>query len=89
MKEIHIIVSGNVQGVFFRATVKEIADDLNLSGYAKNLKDGSVEIVAQGLKSNLESFLKEIKSSPGKSQVEKCQVNLKDLQKELSGFRVL
>ncbi len=89
MKEIHIIVSGKVQGVFFRATVKEIAEDLNLNGYAKNLTNGSVEIVAQGLKSSLESFLKEIKNSPGKSQVEKCQVNLRDLQTELSGFKIL
>jgi len=89
MKEIHIIVSGKVQGIFFRATVKEIAEDFKLNGYAKNLKDGSVEIVAQGLETSLEELLKEIKNSPGESQVEKCQSSLRNSQVEFSSFRIL
>jgi len=89
MKEIYIIVSGKVQGVFFRATVKEIAEDLKLCGYAKNLKDGSVEIVAQGLEPDLEKFFKEIKNSPGNSQVSDCQVKMREGQVEFSNFKIL
>ena len=42
------IASGRVQGVGFRAFVRRIASSLKLSGYAKNLPDGTVEIVAEG-----------------------------------------
>lgn len=89
MKEIEIIAFGIVQGVFFRATVKEIAEDFNLSGYAKNLRDGSVEIVAQGPKPDLEEFLEIIKKSPGKSKVETCQSNLRDPKTKFSNFKIL
>ena len=89
MKEIYLIVSGKVQGVFFRATVKEIAEDLKLCGYAKNLKDGSVEIIAQGSEPNLEKFFKEIKNSPGNSQVSDCKAKMRKLQREFSNFKIL
>ena len=42
------IVSGKVQGVFFRASAKKEADRLGLKGYAKNLQSGQVEVLAQG-----------------------------------------
>ena len=48
MKSVHLIVSGNVQGVFFRANVKKKADESGLRGYAKNLEDGNVEVCAEG-----------------------------------------
>ena len=46
--ELKAVVKGLVQGVFFRRTVQEHAYDLSLSGYAKNLSDGNVEICLQG-----------------------------------------
>ena len=42
------IVSGKVQGVFFRASTKKEADKLDLKGYAKNLQSGQVEVLVQG-----------------------------------------
>ena len=48
MKCVHLIVSGRVQGVFFRPNVRNKAVELGLHGYAKNLPDGNVEVVAQG-----------------------------------------
>lgn len=52
-----ILVYGKVQGVFFRAWTKKQAQKLSLSGWAKNLLDGSVEIFVEGNKENLEKFL--------------------------------
>lgn len=43
-----IIISGKVQGVFYRQSTKEKAVDLNITGYVKNLSDGRVEIIAEG-----------------------------------------
>ncbi len=42
------IIQGKVQGVWFRASTKQQADRLNISGYANNLPDGSVEVLASG-----------------------------------------
>ena len=54
MKCVHLIVSGRVQGVFFRDNVRRKANELELHGYAKNLEDGNVEIVAQGNEEKVE-----------------------------------
>lgn len=53
-----ITVSGKVQGVFFRAAAKKQADKLHLTGYAKNLSDGRVEINATGEKQAVEQLIK-------------------------------
>ena len=53
----HIIVQGRVQGVWFRAGTKEKADELGLTGWVKNQPDGTVEIHAEGEKSQLENFI--------------------------------
>lgn len=47
------IVSGRVQGVFFRASARQQATSLGLTGYAKNLPDGKVEVVACGSRQDL------------------------------------
>ncbi len=54
---IHILVKGRVQGVSFRAYTRMEAKKLQLSGYAKNLIDGRVEIIAEGEKEILEKLL--------------------------------
>ena len=61
MLELHVIFNGEVQGVGFRATAKRLADQLQLTGYVKNLPDGSVELVAQGKKEMLEQLLSALK----------------------------
>lgn len=48
LKRIHVIISGRVQGVFFRARTKAMAESLNLKGWVRNLPDGSVEAVFEG-----------------------------------------
>ncbi len=56
MERLHLIISGQVQGVFFRAyTVKE-AQRLKLTGWVKNRPDGKVEVVAEGPDDKLKEF---------------------------------
>ncbi len=45
---VHILVSGKVQGVFFRSSTKDKAEELSLSGWVRNLSDGRVEAVFEG-----------------------------------------
>lgn len=55
-KRYRIVVSGRVQGVFYRATTKAEALRLGLTGYVKNLPTGDVEVVAEGITEKLDSL---------------------------------
>ena len=78
MKCAHLIVSGRVQGVFFRANVKNKAIELNLNGYAKNLPDGNVEIAAEGNEDKLSELVEFIKKGPGIAKIENIKINHKE-----------
>jgi acylphosphatase len=60
-KEVHAIVTGVVQGVGFRASTLRIALSLQLKGFVRNQKDGSVEIFVQGSASQLALFFDRLK----------------------------
>jgi len=54
---LRVLVSGRVQGVYFRAFTRKKALQLGINGYAKNLADGKVEIVAEAEEVILEKFI--------------------------------
>lgn len=64
------LVTGRVQGVFFRASTREQALRLGLSGYAKNLDDGRVEVVASGSDGALVEFEDWLNEGPPSARVE-------------------
>jgi acylphosphatase len=66
---IHCYVSGRVQGVFFRANTQKQAKLLNITGWARNLPDGRVEVFACGEKANLEKLYHWLKQGPAMAQV--------------------
>ena len=78
MKCAHLIVSGRVQGVFFRDNVRRKALELGLKGYAKNLPDGNVEVVAEGSENKLNGLIEFIKKGPGISRVKNIQIKHKE-----------
>lgn len=73
-KSIHILLSGHVQGVYFRASARDRALELDLRGIVRNLRDGRVEIVAQGSESSLERFLEWCWQGPAHAQVDDLQI---------------
>ena len=56
-KQIHVIFSGQVQGVGFRYTTESIANQLGLSGWVKNIRGGDVEVLAEGEEAVLEDII--------------------------------
>ncbi|HIV81787.1 MAG TPA: acylphosphatase [Candidatus Salinicoccus merdavium] len=84
-----ITLSGRVQGVGFRYHSKMIADKLGITGYAKNLTE-DVEILAQGEKDALETFVKKVSegASPG-SSVEDYTVQSVDTDDKYQKFKTL
>ncbi len=82
------IVHGFVQGVGFRYFVYRIATSLNLSGYAKNLWDGTVEVVAEGDKKALEALYDYLKTGPSRANVIKVEKEINDYTGNYSGFDI-
>lgn len=60
-KRLHVYYEGRVQGVGFRFTTEYMAQELNLTGWVKNLPDGRVELVAEGKEDSLQDLLSKIK----------------------------
>jgi len=73
-KHFNIRVSGKVQGVFFRASTKEKADSLHLTGFVRNEWDGSVYAEAEGDEAELREFINWCREGPPRARVERCEV---------------
>jgi acylphosphatase len=69
------LVGGRVQGVFYRATAARRAHDMGVSGYARNLADGRVEVLACGEDSAVLAFVKWLWIGSSASQVTSVQVS--------------
>ncbi|ASZ13957.1 acylphosphatase [Chitinophaga pendula] len=69
-----IIVKGIVQGVYFRATTRDIARQLGVKGQVKNLPDGSVHIIATGDDNAIEQFIAWCRQGPPDANVEELQI---------------
>ena len=85
-KEIYCVIHGEVQGVLFRQFAKEKADNLGIFGYAKNMEDGTVEVVAQGEEASLKTFLESISAGPEDAQVESLNVMWGKVEEEYTHF---
>lgn len=69
MKHWKIDIQGKVQGVFFRASTRETANQLGITGYVENRSDGSVHIEAEGEEDTLRKFLDWCHEGPSNAQV--------------------
>ena len=70
MPAVHLLIKGEVQGVFYRATAKKMADKLGLKGWVKNTRNGDVESTVSGGDKALQEFITWCKKGPEKAQVE-------------------
>lgn len=70
MATYRILVIGKVQGVFYRATAKEVADNLGITGWVRNTEDGHVEIMASGKEESISKFMVWCRKGPEKAEVE-------------------
>ncbi|RLG29592.1 acylphosphatase [Methanosarcinales archaeon] len=88
ISRIHLFYSGYVQGVGFRFSVKRIALSLGLKGWVKNLRNGNVEIVAQGEKNSLEDFANQIRESSLKRYIKNVEINWEEASGEFNNFEI-
>jgi acylphosphatase len=88
MKRAHVFYSGSVQGVGFRYTVQDIAVNLDIYGWVKNLKDGRVEIVAEAEEKNLKEFLDKISKGPLGRYIKDADAVWEKPSKEFNDFDI-
>jgi acylphosphatase len=73
-KALRYLVSGRVQGVFYRASTAETARNLNLNGWARNLRDGRVEVVARGDEAALAKLARWLWDGPPSARVDRVSM---------------
>jgi len=88
MKQARIIVSGKVQGVFFRAFAKQKAGKFCVTGWIRNRSDGDVEILVQGSKENIEKFARACKIGPLMAKVSGLKIDWESLEEECGYFDI-
>ncbi len=83
-----ILVSGRVQGVFFRDHTHRWARTLAVTGWVRNLDDGNVEVVAEGERENIEGLIDHLEEGPPMAIVENVEVNWQEFKGEFHDFRI-
>jgi len=86
---IRVLVSGKVQGVFFRQALKVVAKKNNVSGWGRNLNDRRVEAVLEGDSKSINSVIEWIRIGPANSRVDDIEVSNEEFKNEFSVFDVL
>ncbi|MDR1397275.1 MAG: acylphosphatase [Desulfarculales bacterium] len=89
MEQVILWVSGRVQGVYYRAGTQKTAYELGLNGYAKNLPDGRVEVLAAGPRPALEKLVEFCGHGPREASVSAREVVWQPLSYREKGFQVL
>jgi acylphosphatase len=82
-----VLISGRVQGVFFRASCREMAEQHGVNGWVRNLPDGSVEAVFEGPAGNVGRMVEWSHHGPGPAVVEDVRVQAEPPE-GISGFQV-
>ena len=85
----HAVVYGLVQGVNYRYFVQRHAEAIGLTGYAKNLDDGSVEVFVEGEKEKLAQLIAKLKVGPRAARVEGVEVEWGEYSGKYRGFYIV
>ncbi len=87
-ERLHARVTGTVQGVGFRHFTRAEAARLDLTGWVRNLSDGSVELVAEGPRDRLELLLASVRTGPPGSRVALVEPSWSDATNDFGTFGV-
>ncbi|HFD11288.1 MAG TPA: acylphosphatase [Crenotrichaceae bacterium] len=86
---VNLVIRGHVQGVFYRASACDQARKLNISGYVRNLADGSVNAVAEGKSKDIQHFINWCKIGPENANVKEVSVTSEPVTNLKTGFQII
>jgi len=84
----HVVISGRVQGVYYRKDAIKQAQRLGLSGWIRNLNDGKVEAVFEGEKENVEKIVNWAKKGPFFARVSSLKIEWQEYKGEFNNFGI-
>ncbi len=84
----HVVISGRVQGVFFRMETKTAADNYNVSGWVRNTRDGNVDAVIEGDKENVDEMIQWCWRGSPLSRVNDVKVEWEEFKGEFETFGI-
>jgi acylphosphatase len=88
LQRLHLIVHGTVQGVFYRASTYDRATHLAVTGFVRNVPNGSVEIVAEGEDERLRELLAWCKIGPTAAEVDNVEIQWLEHRGEFPQFEI-
>jgi acylphosphatase len=88
IEQFKALIHGRVQGVGYRFFAERWANELGITGYAKNLYNGDVEVVAQGDKPSLETYLAKLREGPHASRVSNIDVEWQPITDHYPSFDI-
>jgi acylphosphatase len=88
MERAHVRISGQVQGVFFRDSTRQKAEELGLAGWVKNLPDGQVEALFEGPSESVREMVSWCEEGPQRASVENVDKDFENASGDLEGFEV-
>ena len=88
-RRLRLFVTGRVQGVFFRQSLKAKSIQNNIFGWVKNLEDGRVECILEGTEENISVLVKWAHNGPANSIVEHVEIHDEKFDNEFTKFDVL
>ena len=86
---VHLIISGKVQGVYFRKHTQDTSLENNVSGWVKNLLNGDVECVLEGLKSNVDKVIIWCHQGPSNSHVDNVEIKYEKFTGHFTDFQII
>jgi acylphosphatase len=88
LQRARVRVSGQVQGVFFRDSTRQKAEELGLAGWVRNMPDGQVEALFEGPSERVEEIVRWCKEGPQRASVENVDTDFENAGGDLEGFEV-
>ena len=88
LQRARVRVSGQVQGVFFRDSTRQKAEELGLAGWVRNMPDGQVEALFEGPSERVEEIVRWCKEGPQRASVENVDTDFESAGGDLEGFEV-
>lgn len=87
-KRAHVLISGRVQGVWFRANTKDKAQQLGVKGWVRNTPDGKVEALFEGEEEGVKQMIEWCRHGPPLAKVSEVKVEWKEPENDFESFSI-
>lgn len=85
---VHVIISGKVQGVWYRASTKQMADQIGITGWVRNTSEGNVEAIFEGEKKLINEMIEWCNQGPPLAKVDNVTIKKMENEKNFDSFMI-